>query len=135
MEIVVYTIDEPVNMTAVKQKFFQDMGGQMNVNCQEHDLPLVCSKFKNSRLCSYEDCTTKAYYQCCYTECPACVCKDHFDAMKKTSESEDRTYYILPIQKECSVNSDTEDDEEDKTQAEATDREQEERSSTKSNHT
>lgn len=109
---LIYVKKENLEMNKIKDEIMESIGGQTNVRCEEHKLPLI----KSTNTCSSCNCGRREYLTCSNINCTVNLCKPCYETKDKNS-----TEYINNSNnnREDSNNMDTEysrneyDDEED----------------------
>ena len=69
--VLAYVRREDTLSSEVRNEFLQNLGGQVHVHCEEHDLPLIISSERTNKC----KCGRKEYLRCCELFCKTNICK------------------------------------------------------------
>ena len=96
MVLLVYVKKKCIEVESIRKNMLQYIGGQTNVLCRHHFVPLiilsptiemVCRQINKKDTSSF--CGNKVLYGCPHIQCSACLCKSCF-----TKFSKEELYYI-----------------------------------------
>ena len=72
--ILIYCLRRNSDMTSIRNRYIEMLGGQFHVQCNTHKKPLICC-YEKEKKCQ---CGKKAVYTCGETECNTRLCKNCF---------------------------------------------------------
>ncbi len=115
--IAVYVQVETVEFEKIRDQFLAALGGQRQVFCDEHDVPLVVTPFRDDnskcclRPCNFEIgedstcCTNRVSFQCPVDGCTRRICSEHHRCIRDTLQGDKKRYLFSTENEESHSNS------------------------------
>ena len=96
IDVSVYVVDKTTNMERLRNNFMHYIGGQTQLQCSEHKLPIIVNKTSMEKCYmerndSGECCNRKLYYKCPTLRCGSGLCKRCYE-----NRVDDVVVYINP---------------------------------------
>ena len=104
-----YTREKKLDMKSLGRCVLGSIGGQSNVICKVHKLPLIYSTDR-TKVCY--NCNKKEVYTCPCLGCNCCICKQCFDRVPSNEIVEVEMHETGNSRNDCNDNLGSEDDEE-----------------------